>query len=210
MTQAPNSRRRVWLGAALAGLAGTGLSACDKLGLSGASKPAFHGVDITGADYGRKLALPDADGKERTLADFKGKVSVVFFGYTQCPDVCPTTMAELAAIKRAMGADGERVQGIFVTIDPERDTPEVLKAYLAAFDPSFVALRGSAEQTAEAAREFKVFFAKVAGKTPGSYTMDHTAGSYIIDPQGRLRLFERYGAPAEDLQSDLKQLLAPA
>ena len=208
MTQAPNSRRRVWLGAALAGLAGTGLSACDKLGLSGASKPAFHGVDITGADYGRKLALPDADGKERTLADFKGKVSVVFFGYTQCPDVCPTTMAELATIKRAMGADGERVQGIFVTIDPERDTPEVLKAYLAAFDPSFVALRGTPEQTADAAREFKVFFAKVDGKTPASYTVDHTAGSYVIDTQGQLRLFERYGAPAQELQADLEKLLA--
>ncbi|MEO8123218.1 MAG: SCO family protein [Burkholderiales bacterium] len=189
-------------------MVGVGLAGCDKLGLSGSSKPSFHGVDITGADYGRKLTLPDAEGKERTLADFKGKVSVVFFGYTQCPDVCPTTMAELAAIKRAMGADGDRVQGIFVTVDPERDTPAVLKAYLAAFDPSFIALRGSPEQTAEAAREFKVFFAKVPGKTPDSYTVDHTAGSYVIDSQGHLRLFERYGMPAEDLQSDLKQLLA--
>lgn len=207
MTHPSTSRRSVLFGAALAGLS-LGLAGCDKLGLSGSSKPGFHGVDITGADYGRKLDLPDAEGKERTLADFKGKVSVIFFGYTQCPDVCPTTMAELAAIKRAMGADGDRVQGIFVTVDPERDTPEVLKAYLAAFDPSFIALRGSPEQTAEAAREFKVFFAKVAGKTPESYTVDHTAGSYVIDPQGRLRLFERYGAPGEDLQSDLEQLLA--
>ena len=208
MTRAPLSRRRLLGSAALAALLAAGVAGCDKLGLGGASKPSFHGVDITGADYGRKLALPDFDGKERTLADFKGKVSVVFFGYTQCPDVCPTTMAELAAIKRAMGADGERVQGIFVTVDPERDTPEVLKAYLAAFDPSFVALRGTPDQTADAAREFKVFFAKVPGKTPGSYTMDHTAGSYVIDTQGRLRLFERYGAPAEQLQSDLEKLLA--
>lgn len=208
MTHAPKPRRRLLLGAALATLVSVGLAGCDKLGFPGSSGAGFHGVDITGADYGRDLALPDAEGKERSLADFKGKVSVIFFGYTQCPDVCPTTMAELAAIKRAMGADGDRVQGIFVTVDPERDTPEVLKAYLAAFDPSFIALRGSLEQTAEAAREFKVFFAKVPGKTPDSYTVDHTAGSYVIDPQGQLRLFERYGMPAEDLQSDLKQLLA--
>ena len=183
------------------------LAGCDKLGL-GQGKPGFHGVDITGADYGRKLALPDAEGKARTLADFKGKVSVVFFGYTQCPDVCPTTMGELALIKRALGADGDRMQGIFVTVDPERDTPDVLKAYVAAFDPSFVGLRGSPEQTAEAAQEFKVFYAKAPGKTPGSYTMDHTAGSYVIDAQGRIRLFERYGMPAEQLEADLKQLLA--
>jgi protein SCO1/2 len=205
VTGVSNARRR-WLGAALAGLAAAGLAGCDKLGL-GASKPSFHGVDITGAEYGRKLDLADAEGKPRTLADFKGKVSVVFFGYTQCPDVCPTTMAELAAIKRAMGQDGERVQGIFVTVDPERDTPEVLKAYLAAFDPSFVALRGTPEQTAEAAREFKVFFAKVPGKTDASYTVDHTAGSYVIDTQGQLRLFERYGAPAQELQADLERLV---
>ncbi len=183
------------------------LAGCDKLGLPGTSRAAFNGVDITGAEYGRELALPDAEGKPRTLADFKGKVSVVFFGYTQCPDVCPTTLAELTQVKKAMGADGERLQGIFVTVDPERDTAEVLKAYVANFDPSFVALRGSAEQTKAAAREFKVFYAKVPGKTEGSYTMDHTAGSYVIDAQGRLRLFERYGTPAEALASDLRQLL---
>ena len=197
------SRRRalllLWGAAALAG--------CDQLGLSGSSKAAFNGVDITGAEYGRQLSLPDAEGQPRTLADFKGKVSVVFFGYTQCPDVCPTTMAELAQVKQALGADGERVQGIFVTVDPERDTAQVLKAYVANFDPTFVALRGSAEQTLAAAREFKVFYAKAAGKTEGSYTVDHTAGSYVIDPQGRLRLFERYGTPADALAADLKQLL---
>jgi protein SCO1/2 len=201
------SRRGVVLSALLPVLLALPLAGCDKLGL-GPGKPSFHGVDITGADYGRKLSLPDADGKERTLADFKGKVSVVFFGYTQCPDVCPTTMGELALIKRGLGADGDRIQAIFVTVDPERDTPEVLKAYLAAFDPSFVGLRGTPEQTAEAAREFKVFFAKSPGKTPGSYTVDHTAGSYVIDAQGRIRLFERYGMPAEQLEADLKQLLA--
>jgi protein SCO1/2 len=188
-------------------LALSGLGGCDKLGLSGAAPAAFHGVDITGAEYGRELSLPDADGKVRTLADFKGKLSVVFFGYTQCPDVCPTTLAELTQVKKAMGADGDKVQGVFVSVDPERDTPTVLKAYVANFDPSFVALRGTAEQTKAAAREFKVFYAKVPGKTDGSYTVDHTAGSYVIDTQGRLRLFERYGTPVESLVSDLKQLL---
>jgi protein SCO1/2 len=193
--------------ALIALLAMAGLAACDKPGPADAPKVSFTGIDITGAEYGRQLALPDASGQPRTLADFKGKVSVVFFGYTQCPDVCPTTMAELAQIKRSLGADGERVQGIFVTIDPARDTPQILKAYTANFDPSFIALRGSAEQTAAAAREFKVFYAKVQGKTEGSYTMDHTAGSYVIDPQGRLRLFERYGTPADALASDLRHLL---
>ncbi len=176
------------------------------------NKPSFQAVDITGAPYARSLSLPDADGKPRTLADFKGKVVVVFFGYTQCPDVCPTTMAELAEVKRSLGAQGDKVQGVFVTVDPERDTPELLKAYLKNFDPSFVALRGSPEQTAEVAKEFKVFYAKVPGKTPGSYTMDHTAGSYIFDPEGRIRLFTRYGngQGAKALAADIGQLLAGA
>lgn len=176
-------------------------------GAPAAPKAAFNGVDITGAEYGRELSLPDADGRTRTLADFKGKVSVVFFGYTQCPDVCPTTLAELAQIKKSLGPDGDRVQGVFVTVDPDRDTPEVLKAYVGNFDPSFVALRGSAEQTKAVAREFKVFYMKVPGKTEGSYTMDHTAGSYIIDGEGRLRLFVRYGTPAGAVAADLQQLL---
>jgi protein SCO1/2 len=198
-------KRRRWLLAAI--VAVSALGGCDKIGLTGLRAAAFNGVDITGAKYGRALALPDAEGRPRTLSDFKGKVIVLFFGYTQCPDVCPTTMAELAAVKQSLGADGERVQGIFISVDPERDTPEVLKAYTANFDPSFVALRGTAEQTSAAAREFKVFFAKAPGKTPGSYTVDHTAGSYVIDRDGRLRLFERYGTPAEALASDLRQLL---
>jgi protein SCO1/2 len=185
------------------------LTACDRSPV-GADKPAFKAVDITGAQYARALSLPDADGKPRTLADFKGKVTVVFFGYTQCPDVCPTTMAELAEVKRALGKDGERVQGVFVTIDPERDTPALLKNYIGAFDPSFVALRGSEEQTKAVAKEFKVFYAKVPGKTEGSYTMDHTAGSFIYDTQGRLRLFTRYGGGAQALSSDLRALLAEA
>jgi protein SCO1/2 len=182
------------------------LAGCDRLG--GAAKPGFKAVDITGAEYARGLSLNDADGKRRSLADFKGKVTLVFFGYTQCPDVCPATLAELAAVKRELGADGERVQGVFVTLDPQRDTPEVLKAYVAAFDPSFVALRGSDEETKAAARDFKVFFAQVPGKSEGSYTMDHTAGSYVFDAQGRVRLFVRYGSGAEALRHDLKLLLA--
>jgi len=184
------------------------LAGCDKLA-STASAPqvAYRGADITGADYARNLALPDVDGRPRTLADFKGKVTVVFFGYTQCPDVCPTTMAELAQVKKSLGADGDKLQGVFVTIDPERDTPEILKSYMASFDPSFVALRGTPEQTQAAAKEFKVFYAKVPGKVEGSYTMDHTAGAFILDGQGNVRLFERYGGGAEALAADIKALM---
>jgi len=183
------------------------LAGCDRLGMPGQAA-SFRGVDITGADYGRKLELPDQDGKPRSLDDFKGKVTVVFFGYTQCPDVCPTTMAELAQIKKALGPDGARIQGVFVTVDPERDKPELLKAYMASFDPSFVALRGTPQQTQAAAKEFKVFYAKVPGKTESAYTIDHTAGSYIFDTKGRLRLFVRYGGGSDALAADLKTLLA--
>ncbi|MFT3664727.1 SCO family protein [Piscinibacter sp.] len=204
-----SSRRLALLGFFGLALAPALLAGCDRSG-GGAAGPAasFRAVDITGAEYARQIALPDPDGRMRTLADFKGKVTVVFFGYTQCPDVCPTTMAELAQVKKSLGADGERVQGVFITIDPERDTPELLKAYMGSFDPSFVALRGNAEQTAAVAKEFKVFYARVPGKTEGSYTMDHTAGSYVFDTQGRVRLFVRYGSGAEALAADLKTLLA--
>jgi protein SCO1/2 len=181
------------------------LAACDKPGPPAAN---FHGADITGAEYARTLALPDQNGQPRTLADFKGKVTVVFFGYTQCPDACPTTMAELAQVKKLLGQDGERLQGVFVTVDPERDTPQALKSYMTNFDPSFVALRGTLEQTAAAAKEFKVFYAKVHGKAADSYSMDHSAGSYVFDTQGRIRLFERYGSGADALVADIKALLA--
>jgi protein SCO1/2 len=198
-------RRNVLLAALLC----VALAGCDKLGLSSSAPAlAFRGADITGADYARTLALPDVTGRQRTLADFKGKVTVVFFGYTQCPDVCPTTMAELAQVKKSLGADGDKLQGVFVTIDPERDTPEILKSYMASFDPSFIALRGTVEQTQAAAKEFKVFFAKVPGKTEGSYTMDHTAGAFVLDGKGNARLFERYGGGAEALAADIKALIA--
>ena len=200
-------RRFLILAAAAVALAG-----CDKLGIGapGASAPAFKAIDITGADYAKELSLTDANGKPRTLAEFKGKVVVVFFGFTQCPDVCPSTMAELAAVKRELGVDGARVQGIFVTVDPERDTAALLKDYVANFDPSFVALRGTADETKAAAKQFKIFYAKVPGKTDSSYTMDHTAGSYIFDAKGRVRLFTRYGSGAPALVHDLKLLLAEA
>jgi len=171
------------------------------------SKPQFKGVDLTGADYAKDLRLTDHNGQPRSLQDFKGKVVVVFFGFTQCPDVCPTTLAELAEAKKLLGADGDKLQGIFVTVDPERDTPEVLKAYMANFDPSFLALRGTPEQIAAVAKDFKLYYKKVEGKTPGAYTMDHGAASYVYDPQGRLRLYARYGSGAQAMADDIRLLL---
>ena len=177
------------------------------LAACGDRKPQFSSVDLTGADYAKDFQLPDTDGKVRTLQDFKGKAVIVFFGYTQCPDVCPTTMADIAQAKKLLGADGAKVQGIFITIDPERDTPELLKAYVANFGPDFVALRGTPEQTAAVAKDFKVYYKKVEGKG-GNYTMDHSAASFVYDPQGRLRLYARYGGGPQVLADDLKQLLA--
>ena len=207
MTTPVFTRRRCLQAVAIASAAAL-IAGCDGNTPGAAPKPTFKGVDITGAEYARSLALTDADGQPRTLADFKGKVVVVFFGYTQCPDVCPTTMAELAEVKRKLGADGARLQGIFVSVDPERDTAALLKAYVANFGPDLIGLRGSLEQTQAAAKEFKVFYAKVPGKTASSYTVDHTAGSYVFDAQGRVRLFTRYGSGAQALTDDLKILLA--
>jgi protein SCO1/2 len=188
-----------------------GLAGCDK-GTSpaadGTAGGSFRAVDITGADYAQELGLPDADGKVRTLAEFRGKVVVVFFGFTHCPDVCPTTLAEIATVRQALGADGARVQAVFVTVDPERDTPELLRSYVGGFGTDFVALRGTPEQTAALARSFKVFYAKAPGKTPDTYTVDHTAGSYVFDTRGRVRLFTRYGTGVEALTADLRRLLA--
>ncbi len=208
MAELSSGRRHALLRSTLATtLLGLALLGCDGVGMSPA-KPSFKSIDITGATYASKLALPDPEGQTRSLTEFKGKVVVVFFGYTQCPDVCPTTLTELAEVKRQLGPDGARVQGVFVTVDPQRDTPALLKAYMANFGPDMLALRGSDEHTKEAAREFKVFFAKAAGKTESSYTMDHTAGSYIFDAAGRIRLFTRYGTGAKALTDDLKVLLA--
>jgi protein SCO1 len=170
-------------------------------------KPQFKSVDVTGADFSQNFSLPDQLGKTRTIADFKGKVVVVFFGFAQCPDVCPTTMAELAEVKKMLGKDGDKLQAVFITVDPERDTPEVLKAYMANFDASFLALRGTLDETTATAKHFKTYFKKVEGKTPGSYTMDHSAGSYVFDTQGRVRLYTRYGSGATALFEDIKILL---
>ena len=170
-------------------------------------KPQFRAIDITGAEYARDFQLTDHNGQPRSLKDFSGKVVVIFFGYTQCPDVCPTSMAELAEVKRALGKDADKLQGLFVTIDPERDTPAVLKAYMGNFDPGFLALHGTPEQTAVVAKEFKVVYKKVGGQTATSYTMDHSAGSYVFDTQGRVRLYTRYGSGAAALASDIQLLL---
>ncbi|MEN9887985.1 MAG: hypothetical protein RL559_22 [Pseudomonadota bacterium] len=179
------------------------------MALAGCSpdKPAFRGVDITGADYAKDFALSDQDGRTRSIQDFKGKVVVVFFGYTQCPDVCPTTLQELVEVKRALGADGDKLQAVFVTVDPERDTQELLKAYMGNFDPSFVAVRPSLEQLQPLLKDFKIYAKKVEGKTATSYTMDHSAQSYLYDPQGRLRLYSRYGSGAQVLTEDVRLLL---
>jgi protein SCO1/2 len=203
------TRRAAWARTALLMLALAGasaLTACDQT--RPAAQPVFRGTDITGAEYARTLSLPDQFGKPRSLSEFKGKVVLVFFGFTQCPDVCPSTLSELAQVKAALGEAGNRIQVLFVTLDPERDTPELLKAYMEGFDPSFIALRGTPEETAAAAKEFKLFYAKAPGKTPGSYSIDHTAGSYLFDTKGQVRLFNRYGSGAEALTADLKTLRA--
>lgn len=184
--------------------AGGMLTACSK------GKPEFRGVDISEVDYARDFPLPDHNGQQRSIKDFSGKVVVVFFGYTQCPDVCPTTMQEMAEVKRMLGKDGDRLQAIFVTVDPERDTADMLKAYMGNFDPSFLALRGTPEQTAAVAKDFKIYYKKVEGKTDTSYTMDHSAGSYVYDPAGRLRVYHRYGSGAQALAADVATLLKEA
>ena len=186
----------------LAGTASFALTACKD-----DSKPKFQGVDVTGAEYAKDIPLQDVNGQRRSLKDFSGKVVAVFFGYTQCPDVCPTTLQELVEVKQALGADGSKLQAIFVSLDPERDTPQVLKAYLANFDESFVGLHGTPDEIAAVAKDFKIFFKKVPGKTEGTYTLDHSAGTYLYDPQGHLRVYERYGVGSQVLAQDVKALL---
>ena len=189
---------------ALLASAGIVLSACQP------GKPQFRGIDITGVDYAQNLRATDFNGQPRTLADFRGKVVVIFFGYTQCPDVCPTTMTEMLQVKQLLGADGDKLQGLFVSVDPERDTPEVLKAYMGSFDPSFLGLyAGSPDELAALAKDFKVFYQKVP--TGSSYTMDHTALTYVIDAQGKLRLALRHAQTAAECVEDLALLArAPA
>lgn len=180
------------------------IAGCNRAG--DAAAPGFRGIDLTGAPYGRNFRLTDADGRERTLGDYKDKAVLMYFGFVQCPDVCPTALIRAAKVKQLLGADGDKLQVIFITIDPERDTPEVIKAYTAAFDPSFIGLYGDAKRTRETADEFKVYYKQVP--TGSSYTMDHSALSYAFDPQGRLRLALRHEQTAEDYAHDLRQLLA--
>jgi protein SCO1 len=170
-------------------------------------KPKFNAIDITGADYAKGFTLTDHMGQSRRLSDFKGKVVVLFFGYTQCPDVCPTSMVELAEVKRLLGADGDKLQGVFVTVDPARDTAELLKAYMANFDPTFVAFIPTPEQLAVVAKDYKIYYKKVDGKTSTSYTVDHSAGSYVYDTQGNLRLYSRYGVGPQVLAQDIQTLI---
>ncbi len=199
-----NALRRLTV---LGGLCAALLAGCsDKP--ADATASGFTSIDITGAEYANGFQLTDHNGQQRTLADFKGKVVVVFFGFTQCPDVCPTSLSELAEAKRLLGADGDKLQGLFVSVDPARDTPQVMKEYMASFDPSFLALYTTADGLPELAKRFRVYYKKVDGPTPTSYTMDHSAGSYVYDTKGRVRLYTRYGSGAPALAGDVKKLLA--
>jgi protein SCO1 len=177
-----------------------GVTAC-------ADKPSFRNTDITGAEFAREFSLTDHNGTRRTLADFKGKAVVVFFGFTQCPDVCPTTLAEMSEVTQQLGEDSKRLQVLFITVDPERDTAALLKQYVPAFNANFLGLTGTVEEVTKVAKEFKVFFQKQPTKTPGGYTMDHTANSYVFDAQGKVRLVVKHGLGAAPLVQDLKQLL---
>jgi len=194
--------RRSWLWIALA-LGAAVLVACGE----GTGGKKFVSNDVTGAPWGRGFALTDHTGERRTLADFRGKVVLLFFGFTNCPDMCPTALAQMAQVVERLGPDGARVQGLFVTVDPNRDTAEVLAKYVPAFHPTFVGLRGSGAETAAAAAEFKIFYAAQAPDASGSYTVDHTAGIYAVDGAGRLRLYMGPGRTVDSMVHDVKLLL---
>ena len=174
-------------------------SGCDK------EPPHYQGIDVTGADWGRDFELHDPDGKIRTLADFRGKYVMLFFGYTSCPDVCPTTLSRAVEVRKLLGKDGERVQVIFVTVDPERDKPALLRDYTSAFDPDFLALYGDGAETSKVTKEFRVFFEHVP--TGNSYTVNHTSLTYVFDPAGKLRLVEQHTLGADALAADIRGLM---
>jgi protein SCO1/2 len=180
------------------------------LALLGCSpKASFTNVDITGSTaFGKEFSLLDPDDKTRTLEDFKGKVVVMFFGYTQCPDVCPTTLTEMEQAMNLLGPQSNQVQVLFVTVDPQRDTAAILKQYVPAFDPRFLGLRPADDAALEkVTKDFKIYYKKVPGSSPGSYTIDHTAGSYAFDRNGQLRLFIKHAQGPQTLAQDLKELL---
>ena len=183
------------------------LVACDSK--TSAPKASFANTDITGSDIGRDFELTDHTGQRRTLADYRGKVVALFFGFAQCPDICPTTLSDLTQVKQQLGTDGDKLQVLFITVDPERDTQEILASFVPAFDPSFVALRGDKAEIDKVTKDFKVFAQKVAGKDGGAYTIDHTAATYVYDTQGRMRLFVRHGQTLS-LVGDIKKLIAEA
>ncbi len=194
--------RRFVLGLAAAGA--LALSACERA----APPHHFNAIDLTGASYAQGFELPDFNGKPRTLGDFAGKVTLVFFGYTQCPDACPTTMAEMAAILKTLGPDAARVQVVFITVDPSRDTAALLKNYVTNFRPDFIALRGDEAQTQKLIKDFKLVVEKVPGRSADSYTIDHTAGTYVYDTQGHIRLFASQSLDPAQLTDDIRTLLA--
>lgn len=200
----PMDRRRFALMALTSAASVPALMAC-----SPKATP-FKSTDVTGASFAQDLRLKDHLGNLRTMKDFKGKIAVVFFGFTQCPDVCPTSMTTMAEVKRLLGTQGDRLQVLFVTVDPERDTQELLKAYMANFDPSFIALRPEPDQLKDVAAGFKIYYKKVPGSTATSYTMDHSAGKYIFDTEARVRLFSAYGTDAATIASDIQILLSAA
>lgn len=201
----PSIDRRRFVQVALASVAGVPLlMACSP------EVTPFKSTDVTGATFAQDFRLKDQNGNVRTLADFKGKIVVTFFGFTQCPDVCPTSMTTMAEVKRLLGDQGERLQVLFITVDPERDTQGLLKEYMASFDPGFIALRPDPDELKDVAAAFKIYYKKVPGSTPTSYTMDHSAGKYIFDTEGRVRLFSAYGTDAATIASDIQVLLSNA
>ncbi len=183
------------------------LSACDQKSLP-LPKTVFANTDITGLDYGKDFSLTDHNGKPRTIADFRGKLVFVFFGYTHCPDICPTTLSDMAGIMTSLGPDADKLQVLFITLDPERDTPEAMAGYVPAFHPGFLGLYGDRAATEKVARDFKIFQQRVPGPDGKSYTIDHTAASYVFDTRGHLRLFVRHGQNGAPLLNDLKLLLS--
>lgn len=194
-------RRQVLMLSAASVAAGGWLTGCSP------QAPTFKSTDITGAAFAQGFKLTDHTGQVRTLADFRGKVVVVFFGFTQCPDVCPTSMITLAEVKRLMGDQGEKLQVLFITVDPERDTLPLLKEYMTNFDPSFLALRPEPAELKALADSFKITYQKVQGTTPTSYTMDHSAGKYVFDPSGAVRLYSSYGTEPTVIAEDILSLL---
>lgn len=167
----------------------------------------FKSTNVTGIETGKNFRLTDHHGKVRTLSDFKGKVVILFFGYTHCPDICPTTLSDLSQAMRLLGPDADKVQVLFITLDPERDTQELLAQYVPAFNPTFIGLYGTPEQTAATATEYRLYYRKEPGKNPGDYTVDHSVGTYIYDQSGKLRLHTSYGQGVDALVHDIKLLL---